>query len=580
MRTAAIAVAAAVLAVTILACLTPGRAAALTRAPGLDELTRRAATIVVAETTAARSFRSADPRPSAGYRGGILTDVHLRVSRVLKGSATRRLVLTVPGGTLGRETIESPDAPAFVPGGAYVVFLDRQGDIIAWRHGQPQIRSGQVPALGRSLATTMARIARLTGRRATVLGPLPAAAKSGAGGRQRDAESALPSAADAADAAGVPGRAARDDLPVIVSVTPDPAAAGTGTIVTISGSGFGDAGGSVGFFYQDDAPLIEAPIVSWSPTTIRCRVPTDIIDGYPASAGSGPVYVVRSDGTLSNGHPFTVTFGYGGVQWPRNRCPYKIEYGGGAAFKAAIDAAAQTWTAAAGGRFRFIDRGRVQRRTTRPGDDRNTIGWAADLPSDVVASAWRTSIGGALVETDLVFNAAYDWSAENDPDAMDVQTVALHELGHWLSLRDLYGAADTAKVMYGFSADGEVKRVLAADDIAGARWIYSPARRDRTRPRTLARREKVRRGRTVRLSFRVRDARYSCGAARIRIVVRDARGRRVAVITGGMAPTNTWTDLPYRRVRLPRGTYRWYVYATDLAGNKQVRVGSNRLIVR
>jgi hypothetical protein len=63
-------------------------------------------------------------------------------------------------------------------------------------------------------------------------------------------------------------------------------------------------------------------------------------------------------------------------------------------------------------------------------------------------------------------------------------------------------------------------------------------------------------------------------------VVRNARGRRVAVITGGMAPTNTWTDLPYRRVRLPRGTYRWYIYATDLAGNKQVRVGSNRLIVR
>jgi len=568
-----------VLAVAVLACLVPGRADALVRPVGLDELTRRAATIVVAEATAARSFRSADPQPSAGYRGSILTDVHLRVSRVLKGTAARRLVVTIPGGTLGRETIESPDAPAFVLDDAYLVFLDRQGGIIAWRHGQPRILAGELPQLGRSLRATMARVAHLTGRRAAVLGSLPAAAE---GGRQRAAEPVMPTAAAAAEAAaaGSAGRVARDELPVIASITPDRTAAGIGSIVTVSGSGFGDAAGSVGFFFQDEAPLIEAPIVSWSPTAIGCRVPTDIVDGYPASAGSGPVYVVRSDGVLSNGHPFTITFGYGGVQWPRNRCPYKVEAGGDGAFKTAIDAAAQTWTAAARGRFRFVDRGPAGRRAAVSGDGRNTIGWATDLPADVVASAWRTSIGTALIETDLVFNSGYLWSAGGDPDAMDVQTVALHELGHWLNLRDLYGDADSAKVMYGFSADGDVKRTLTNDDVAGIRWIYAPLRRDRTRPRTLARREQVRRGRTARLTFRVKDARYSCGAARIRIVVRDARGRKVAIITGGMAPTDSWTNLPYRRVGLPRGTYRWYVYATDLAGNRQVKAGSNRLIVR
>ena len=34
------------------------------------------------------------------------------------------------------------------------------------------------------------------------------------------------------------------------------------------------------------------------------------------------------------------------------------------------------------------------------------------------------------------------------------------------------------------------------------------------------------------------------------------------------------------RCTLARGTYRFYVHATDPAGNRQVKVVSNRLIVR
>jgi fibronectin type 3 domain-containing protein len=55
--------------------------------------------------------------------------------------------------------------------------------------------------------------------------------------------------------------------------------------------------------------------------------------------------------------------------------------------------------------------------------------------------------------------------------------VALHELGHWLNLRDLYGDTgdgyDTAKVMYGISMMGTTKRYLHASDKAGVQWIYS-----------------------------------------------------------------------------------------------------------
>ena len=47
---------------------------------------------------------------------------------------------------------------------------------------------------------------------------------------------------------------------------------------------------------------------------------------------------------------------------------------------------------------------------------------------------------------------------------------------------------------------------------------------------------------------------------------------------GARAPNTTLT---YRwRCTLARGSYRFYVYATDGAGNAQSRVGSNRLTVR
>ena len=57
-------------------------------------------------------------------------------------------------------------------------------------------------------------------------------------------------------------------------------------------------------------------------------------------------------------------------------------------------------------------------------------------------------------------------------NAYDVQTVALHELGHYLLLNDLYNSSDSAKVMYGYVSTGTTKRVLNSDDIAGIQNIY------------------------------------------------------------------------------------------------------------
>ena len=77
-------------------------------------------------------------------------------------------------------------------------------------------------------------------------------------------------------------------------------------------------------------------------------------------------------------------------------------------------------------------------------------------------------------ETDIIFNKSLKWGSLAI-HKHDVQTVALHEMGHVLGLRDLYGTADKGKVMYGqctvIGLFGR-NRKLSADDIASVKWIY------------------------------------------------------------------------------------------------------------
>ena len=103
---------------------------------------------------------------------------------------------------------------------------------------------------------------------------------------------------------------------------------------------------------------------------------------------------------------------------------------------------------------------------------------------------------------------------------------------------------------------------------------------DTQRPVTKAPyRASVRRGRTVTLKYKVADLEPNSGRAKARIVVRNRNGRVVARLAWRPVPVNQL--LGWRcTCQLKAGTYRFSVYATDLAGNKQVKVGSNRLVVR
>lgn len=96
-------------------------------------------------------------------------------------------------------------------------------------------------------------------------------------------------------------------------------------------------------------------------------------------------------------------------------------------------------------------------------------------------------------------------------------------------------------------------------------------------PTTAGKRVGGRKGRKTVLRYRVADD-LSPKAKAVTVVVRTARGKKVKTFTVGTRKTATWCSVTW--VPRVRGAYRYYVYATDLAGNAQRRVGSARVVVR
>lgn len=99
---------------------------------------------------------------------------------------------------------------------------------------------------------------------------------------------------------------------------------------------------------------------------------------------------------------------------------------------------------------------------------------------------------------------------------------------------------------------------------------------DSERPVTSARAASVRRGARVRLRYRVGDL---TPRAKVRIVVKTRAGGLRKTLRPGWRGTNAPRVASWR-CTLPRGRYRFFVYATDQAGNRQRTLGSARLTVR
>jgi hypothetical protein len=159
-------------------------------------------------------------------------------------------------------------------------------------------------------------------------------------------------------------------------------------------------------------------------------------------------------------------------------------------FRAAVRRATSTWEAVPGARLRFEDQGFT---TAQPVglDGRSTLGFLDRPDLDRVLGATSLLVDaetGALVEADIFFNTRFGWSVAPQGDAgrVDLESVVLHELGHFIGLgHSAIGETEIAAtgghrvlgsgaVMFpiALTPGSTADRVLQDDDIAAAQDLY------------------------------------------------------------------------------------------------------------
>ncbi|HET9702930.1 MAG TPA: carboxypeptidase-like regulatory domain-containing protein [Vicinamibacterales bacterium] len=196
-------------------------------------------------------------------------------------------------------------------------------------------------------------------------------------------------------------------------------------------------------------------------------------------------------GTMLNGQVVDVT-------WQQQPIRYFVsDYAGNgvsaADLRGALARAAATWSGVDSATVRFEFQG-MTAALPEVVDGRTTIGFLdrPDLDQVLgVTSFLLDSTTGAIVEADVFFNSRFVWSvsAEGTPGRVDLESVALHELGHLLGLghsaigeteRTSSGnrrllATGASMFPIAMMAGSVAERVLHPDDVAGVSDLYPAA---------------------------------------------------------------------------------------------------------
>ena len=145
----------------------------------------------------------------------------------------------------------------------------------------------------------------------------------------------------------------------------------------------------------------------------------------------------------------------------------------------AISAAAEEWDYHTSAEL-FDDKYSVDYNESVGRDGRNALVFGDYDREGVVAVAYVWGYFTAppedryIIEFDVMFDIDYVWgNADENPNVMDLQNVATHEIGHGIGLDDLYGRNASEETMYGYTTYGETKkRTLHTGDIAGVQYLY------------------------------------------------------------------------------------------------------------
>ena len=293
----------------------------------------------------------------------------------------------------------------------------------------------------------------------------------------------------------------------ITSFSPTTVSGGTGTVLTIKGSGFGSKQGSVAFANADDGGKTSlvfsdsAYFISWSDTEVEIYV--------PQRAGTGKISVVNANSTsYTSSGDLTVTYtrleivangpttnpgkrlyrpaldddnGNGGLTWVLNK-DFKS---GGFKGPQTMMRALQSWRCSTGVNF-GIDTTNTTTTSIVDRDDTHTIMWQNPNQSisagalGVTFSQWSGCYNASkkewhwyLNDVDMVFDDVLSngrtWNfgpGSTSSSEYDLESVALHEFGHAHQLAHII---DASGVMHYSIKNGEDKRTLNSnvDVVAG-----------------------------------------------------------------------------------------------------------------
>lgn len=280
--------------------------------------------------------------------------------------------------------------------------------------------------------------------------------------------------------------------PVITSFSSTNTTAGTKTIITVNGNGFGSTEGTIGFsdanyggvLYYD---VSSAQILSWTDTSIQVEIPD--------RAGTGTVRVINSSSqTGYSSNNLIVDFAQ--INLDYNNVAYQTQHinsnsNGGFTWQLNTDfnttnavdpfnRALNTWSCDSGINWE------VSNTTTSAdssvNDDINVVAFdtTSPLPPGVLGrctSRYSGCVEGGQVkwfveEMDIIFNSGINWNFSSNPPSggqVDFESVAVHELGHGQQLGHVINNSEV--MHYSISANTEL-RDLSTNDVLGANDIH------------------------------------------------------------------------------------------------------------
>lgn len=233
-----------------------------------------------------------------------------------------------------------------------------------------------------------------------------------------------------------------------------------------------------------------------------------------------------------------------------------------------------TTTAGPGGAFSY--------RATLPEGEHSLTARARDAAGNTSeASAARNVTVDTTAPTTTVAGIPAGWSKTNVTATLSPSDALSGMTGG--DARTEYstdgGGAWTTGTSATISTQGTTTLLYRSTDAAGNVETAKSAtvRIDTIQPRTFGKAAKGKARRAIKLRYRITDN-LSSQATAVRLLVKNKRGKTLKTFPLGTKSTGTWYSVKWK----PRskGTYRYYVYAKDLAGNTQLKAAGGKITVK